>query len=40
MGLLEADVNFQVVKSFMAHVREKALGETVLKGVNPAPAVY
>jgi signal recognition particle subunit SRP54 len=34
-ALLEADVNFKVVKSFIAGVKEKALGEKVLKGVNP-----
>lgn len=34
-ALLEADVNFIVVKSFIAKVKEKALGEKVLKGVNP-----
>jgi signal recognition particle subunit SRP54 len=34
-ALLEADVNFKVVKDFVAQVKEKALGEKVLKGVNP-----
>ena len=34
-ALLEADVNFKVVKEFVAKVKEKALGETVVKGVNP-----
>ncbi len=34
-ALLEADVNFKVVKEFTAAVKEKALGEKVLKGVNP-----
>lgn len=34
-ALLEADVNFKVVKGFVAAVKEKALGEKVLKGVNP-----
>ncbi len=34
LSLLEADVNFKVVKSFIARVKEKALGTDVLKGVN------
>ncbi|MCY4645194.1 MAG: signal recognition particle protein [Bacteriovoracales bacterium] len=34
-ALLEADVNFKVAKSFVAQVREKALGQKVLRGVNP-----
>ncbi len=34
-ALLEADVNFKVVKSFISEVKEKALGEKVLRGVNP-----
>ena len=35
MSLLEADVNFKVVKSFIDAVREKALGAGVLQGVSP-----
>jgi signal recognition particle subunit SRP54 len=35
MSLLEADVNFKVVKTFVDHVKEKALGQDVLNGVNP-----
>lgn len=35
MSLLEADVNFKVVKSFVDRVREKALGQEVLAGVAP-----
>ncbi len=35
MALLEADVNFMVVKKFMGRVKEKALGEAVLKSVTP-----
>lgn len=35
MSLLEADVNFKVVKTFIDHVKEKALGQDVLNGVNP-----
>lgn len=34
-ALLEADVNFKVVKNFIASVKEKAQGEAVLQGVNP-----
>lgn len=39
MALLEADVNFKVVKDFVDSVREKCLGQEVLKGVNPAQQV-
>lgn len=35
MALLEADVNFKVVKSFIANVREKAMGEEVKKSLTP-----
>lgn len=35
LSLLEADVNFAVVKDFINKVKEKALGEKVLKSVNP-----
>ena len=34
-SLLEADVSYQVVKDFMAAVSEKALGERVLKSLDP-----
>ncbi len=34
-ALLEADVNFKVVKQFIAAVKEKALGEKVVRGVDP-----
>lgn len=34
--LLEADVNFKVAKSFIARVKDKALGADVLRGVSPA----
>jgi len=34
MSLLEADVNFKVVKRFVGSVKEKALGEKVLRGVD------
>ena len=35
LALLEADVNFEVVKDFVAKVRERALGQDVLKSVMP-----
>ncbi len=35
LALLEADVNFRVVKAFIARVREKAVGEEVLKSLTP-----
>ena len=34
-ALLLADVNFKVVKEFVAKVKEKSLGEKVIRGVNP-----
>lgn len=37
--LLEADVNFKVVKQFVDHVRERAVGEEVIKSVTPAQQV-
>ncbi len=39
MALLEADVNFRVVKKFVKSVEEKAVGEDVLGGLNPAQTV-
>lgn len=35
MALLEADVNYQVVKEFVANVKEKALGQDVIKSLKP-----
>src|SRR5215212_4724345 len=35
-ALLEADVNFKVVKDFVAAVRERAIGQDVLKSLTPA----
>ena len=35
LALLDADVNYKVVKEYIAEVREECLGEKVLKGVNP-----
>src|SRR5215211_2761128 len=39
LALLEADVNFQVVKRFTARVKERALGREVLESLNPAQQV-
>jgi signal recognition particle subunit SRP54 len=39
LALLEADVNFKVVKEFVARVRERALGSDVLTGVNPGQQI-
>jgi signal recognition particle subunit SRP54 len=39
LALLEADVNFHVVKDFVARVRERALGADVLKSVTPGQQV-
>ncbi|MBO4864064.1 MAG: signal recognition particle protein [Eubacterium sp.] len=38
-ALLEADVNFKVVKGFVNSVTEKAIGEDVMKGLNPGQMV-
>jgi signal recognition particle subunit SRP54 len=38
MALLEADVHVAVARTFLARVKEKALGKEVLKGLNPAQA--
>ena len=39
LALLEADVNFKVVKDFVATVKEKALGAEVHQSLNPAQQV-
>jgi signal recognition particle subunit SRP54 len=39
LALLEADVNFEVVKQFVAQVRERAVGEEVLKSLTPGQQV-
>ena len=39
LSLLEADVNFKVVKQFIANIKEQALGEKILKGLNPGQQV-
>ena len=39
LALLEADVHFQVAKDFIARVKEKALGEEVLRSVSPGQQI-
>ena len=39
LALLEADVNFTVVKDFVKQVRERATGTDVLQGLNPAQQI-
>ena len=39
LSLLEADVNYKVVKKFLANIKEQALGENILKGLNPGQQV-
>jgi signal recognition particle subunit SRP54 len=39
LALLEADVNFKVVKDFVTRVKEKAVGQEVMKSFTPAMAV-
>src|SRR5436305_14826190 len=39
LALLEADVDFQVAKQFIARVKEKALGEEVLRSVTPGQQI-
>lgn len=39
MALLEADVNFKVVKEFVAQVKERAIGQDVLDSLSPAQQV-
>ena len=38
-ALLEADVNFKVVKQFVSKVGDRAIGEEVMKGLNPGQMV-
>jgi signal recognition particle subunit SRP54 len=38
-ALLEADVNYQVAKEFVSRVRDKAVGQKVLKSIDPAQLV-
>ena len=39
MALLEADVNFKVVKAFVDRVRDRAMGQDVLRSLTPAQQV-
>ena len=40
LALLEADVNYKIVKDFIAKVQEKALGQEVMKSLKPGEQVY
>src|ERR1700686_1978361 len=39
LALLEADVDFQVAKKFIARIKEKALGEEVLRSITPGQQI-
>ncbi|RAP30159.1 hypothetical protein C2W64_02714 [Brevibacillus laterosporus] len=39
LALLEADVNFKVVKQFVARIKERAIGQDVLKSLTPGQMV-
>lgn len=39
LSLLEADVNLKVIRNFINNVKEEALGEKILKGLNPGQQV-
>ena len=39
MALMEADVNFRVVKQFIKDVQERAIGQDVMNGLNPGQMV-
>lgn len=39
MALLEADVNFKVVKNFVKDIQERAIGQDVMNGLNPGQMV-
>src|SRR5436305_14715147 len=39
LALLEADVNLEIVRSFVAQVRERALGQDVTKSLTPGQQV-
>ena len=39
LSLLEADVNFKIVKEFTNNVKQQALGEKILSGLNPGQQV-
>ena len=36
MALLEADVNFKVVKDFVAKIKDRAIGQEVMESLTPA----
>src|SRR5258707_14635307 len=39
LALLEADVDFEVAKKFIGRVKEKALGEAVLRSITPGQQI-
>ncbi|CAD7777516.1 MAG: Signal recognition particle protein [Candidatus Methanoperedenaceae archaeon GB37] len=39
LALLEADVNYKVVKEFLNRVKEKAIGQEVMRSLTPAQQV-
>jgi signal recognition particle subunit SRP54 len=39
LALLEADVNYKVVKDLVARIKSRAVGQDVLEGINPGQAV-
>ena len=39
LALLEADVNYKVVKEFIANIKEKSLGESVMKSLTPGQQI-
>src|SRR5277367_7180047 len=39
LALLEADVNFKVVRQFTSHLKERCLGADVIGGLNPGHQV-
>jgi signal recognition particle subunit SRP54 len=39
LALMEADVNYQVVKDFVNDIQQEALGEEILKGLNPTQQI-
>ncbi|NLG53339.1 MAG: signal recognition particle protein, partial [Clostridiales bacterium] len=39
IALLEADVNYKVVRDFVSKVSERAVGAEVLEGLNPAQQI-
>ena len=39
LALLEADVNYKVVKDLVARIKARAIGQDVLEGINPGQVV-